>query len=251
VARDNLQAKVDRADELRQSIEREINEYLLAGPFRLRDQMLPDPPRFEVFVDSIDPPPPRLGVLVGDFVHNLRSALDHVVWQLALTRGDEPSTELQFPIVSDRERWPGAVRRRLPDVPDEAVRLIETMQPYHHDDPMTHPLAVLRDLSNEDKHRVILEAMSVPVEPTPPTVEGEDVAESMELDMAWGAPYEPGARVLTAYYTPTGPRPRFHITSAMPIEMTFGTMHFAAAAMRDVVDDVRRTLDAFAPFLPS
>jgi hypothetical protein len=44
----------------------------------------------------------RVGILVGDIAHNLRSALDHLVWQLSLvrTKGREPSNPkiIQFPI---------------------------------------------------------------------------------------------------------------------------------------------------------
>ena len=253
MSREHLQAKVDRADELRQTIEREINDYLLGGPFRLRDQLVPDPPRFEVFVEAIDPPPPRLGVLMGDFAHNARCALDHAVWQLALTLHDEPSRRTQFPIEADRSEWPSVARDRLRHVPDEAHPVIEGMQPFHADDPAHHALTALRDLSNEDKHRLLPEAVSIPVAPRPTsfTVHGDDVGEVMDLAMEWGAPYEPGTKVFTAYYTPTGPAPKFHITGAMPMELVFGTDRFPAAGMRAVVAEVRACLDALDPLLPS
>lgn len=175
MSRENLHAKVDRADELRAVIEHEINAYLLGGPFQLRDQVVPDPPRFEVFVESVTPPPPRLGVLVGDFVHNLRSVLNHLVWQLALTQVAEPSRDVQFPIRTKRGGRASVVETQLRDVPAEAVAVIERMQPYHAENPAGHPLAELRKLSNEDRHEVIPEAMSVPVEPNPEafSVEGE------------------------------------------------------------------------------
>lgn len=39
----------------------------------------------------------RLGVLVGDAVHNLRFSLDHLVWQLALLTNQHPRGS-EFPI---------------------------------------------------------------------------------------------------------------------------------------------------------
>ena len=190
MAREHLQAKVDRAEELRPTIEREINDYLLGGPFALRDHKLLDPPRFELFVEAITPPPPRLGVLMGDFAHNLRCALDHVLWQLALTLHAEPSRRTQFPIETDRSRWASVAEDRLRHVPGEAHPLIEGMQPFQADEPAHHPLTALRDLSNEDKHRLLPEAASIPVEPRPLafTVHGDDVGEVMDLELAWGAP---------------------------------------------------------------
>jgi hypothetical protein len=73
----------------------------------------------------------------------------------------------------------------------------------------------------------------------------------MEIDVAWAAPYEPGTRVLTAYYTPTGPKPKFHVTARMPMELAFGDVRFRAAKMRPLAADVRRWLEAFDRFLPS
>jgi len=48
----------------------------------------------------------------GDIVHNLRSALDHLAFQLVLAGGHTPTTETAFPVgKSPREeirRWEGA-----------------------------------------------------------------------------------------------------------------------------------------------
>ncbi|HWY89805.1 MAG TPA: hypothetical protein VNY31_03965 [Solirubrobacteraceae bacterium] len=44
------------------------------------------------FLSSNDPdPPPHLGVIVGDFLHDLRCVLDHLVWQLVLLNGRKPN----------------------------------------------------------------------------------------------------------------------------------------------------------------
>src|SRR5262245_45321584 len=41
----------------------------------------------------------KIGVLIGDVVHNLRSALDHLAWQLAILAGNNPPPALtSFPI---------------------------------------------------------------------------------------------------------------------------------------------------------
>ena len=44
-------------------------------------------------------------VILGDAVHNLRSALDHLIWQLVLLdTGKDGSNEHQFPVASSGER---------------------------------------------------------------------------------------------------------------------------------------------------
>lgn len=53
------------------------------------------------------PPPPRLGAIVGDIAHNLRSALDVAAWQLALANDEASARQqpnlVQFPLASTVE----------------------------------------------------------------------------------------------------------------------------------------------------
>jgi hypothetical protein len=45
----------------------------------------------EVFIDGEpEPPVEEWGAIIGDVVHNLRSALDHLVWQLTIANGNTP-----------------------------------------------------------------------------------------------------------------------------------------------------------------
>ena len=110
------------------------------------------------FLERADPEPSplHLGVIVGDFLHNLRCVLDHLVWQLVVLNGQEPGEHNQFPIFDT----PGAYKKRagryLRGVAIDHRKLIETFQPYHlEDNAASHYLAVLRDLSNIDKHRFV------------------------------------------------------------------------------------------------
>ena len=116
-------------------------------------------------------PPARLGVLVGDAVHNLRAALDHVVYELASANhgeGDLPAEvaeKLQFPVVYERtgrggktpgERFDTSARQKLAGCPRAVFDLIEAEQPYHKGSAYTdHPLWQLGQLDNYDKHRTL------------------------------------------------------------------------------------------------
>jgi hypothetical protein len=58
----------------------------------------------------LDELPPDWGVIVGDYVHNVRSALDHLAWQLAcLHYGREPTgkngREVAFPITASHTQF--------------------------------------------------------------------------------------------------------------------------------------------------
>ena len=81
------------------------------------------------------PPPLTFAVIVGDIAHNLRSALDHIAWQLALLTTQEPYEKTAFPIFVDTsERTRREFNRLTQSLPPETLRIIEAVQPYHRGD---------------------------------------------------------------------------------------------------------------------
>jgi hypothetical protein len=103
------------------------------------------------------PPPLRFGVILGDCVHNLRSSLDHVIWQVTLLDGGTPDDSTQFPVASKSEaQFEAMANLRIPGLSKEHRALVKRVQPYHRGDAAdAHPLAVLADLSNTDKHQIL------------------------------------------------------------------------------------------------
>jgi hypothetical protein len=110
-------------------------------------------------------PPLRWGVILGDCVHNLRSALDHLICQLTLLDGGtmEDCAQTQFPIVSEGEaRFEQQADRRIPRLSKKHRALVKKAQPYQAgNEAASHPLAILAALSNADKHRVLNPTFSV------------------------------------------------------------------------------------------
>jgi hypothetical protein len=102
-------------------------------------------------------PPLRFGIILGDCLHNLRSALDHTMWQVTLLDGGLPDDATQFPIASKSEdQFETMANRRIPGLSADHRAMVKEAQPYHaghkaHID----PLSVLATLSNIDKHQVI------------------------------------------------------------------------------------------------
>ena len=111
---------------------------------------------FAVRVTS--PPPIELSVLVGDVVHQLRSAVDHIAYELVRAAGNTPTRRTAFPALIERPRQlviDGGVCA-------EALVAVDDVQPYQWQDSRTHPLSVLTELWNIDKHRTLhLTAMQV------------------------------------------------------------------------------------------
>lgn len=109
-----------------------------------------------------DNPPvisPDAELTFGDCIHNLRSALDHLAYQLVVLNKRTPGNKTFFPI-HDRPPRTGVKHlwRKRPlvrDVSVKAYRLIESVQPYKRGN-IGGRLAELRDLDNIDKHRHLL-----------------------------------------------------------------------------------------------
>jgi hypothetical protein len=99
-------------------------------------------------------PKPELSAVVGDFLFAVRSALDHLVWQLVIQNGKTPTPQNMFPITSSNIFFNIALdeRKRLRDVSATAITLIECLQPYHSGN---EALERLDTLHNMDKHRTL------------------------------------------------------------------------------------------------
>lgn len=125
----------------------------------------------ELRLGTLSAPPRReWSLVIGDCVQNFRSALDHMVWQLApaAARIANP-TALEFPIFSDPTKYASAAPNRIGSVSAAAQRIIEAAQPFNQPEYAKDPLWQLHTLSNIDKHRrlhvgdVSLEAVTIDV----------------------------------------------------------------------------------------
>jgi len=91
---------------------------------------------------------------IGDFLYNTRAALDHLVWDLVLSCGNQPTRRNAFPLFDSPARWERLHKHRLAGVDDEIRAEIKDCQPcfgtYQF---RNRHLFLLEELSNIDKHR--------------------------------------------------------------------------------------------------
>lgn len=107
--------------------------------------------------------PAHWTALVGDIVHNLRSALDHLAWQLVLASGGSPRRErpaTAFPVYDEPSSSPVAIRGGLRE---DLRQMVEDEQPYVRfpESPRKCPLFLVRELNNIDKHVDIVPVVAV------------------------------------------------------------------------------------------
>jgi hypothetical protein len=104
----------------------------------------------------LEDPPPQISLVLSDVLHSLRATLDNIAFALAESHAFHLTSNMRrdssFPIAETIEGFdPKKVRAVKPEV----FTIIEQAQPYHRSNPALHPLAVLRRLSNLDKHQAL------------------------------------------------------------------------------------------------
>lgn len=116
----------------------------------------------EIHVDPIDLPRDELALEFGEFLYQLRAALDSLIYETAIVvSGQDPppnAEELEFPIRPSKASFDNAARKISP-LADHHKVWIEDIQPYHADY-ATEGLKLtagvldeLNDLARKDRHR--------------------------------------------------------------------------------------------------
>jgi hypothetical protein len=101
-------------------------------------------------VDRYVPIPGQLGILIGEICYNLRSALDYLIYELAILDSGKIVDGTQFPIEDKPKGFAHRQKRGwLNGLNASHVAAIEALQPYRG----CNWTALLRDISNPDKHR--------------------------------------------------------------------------------------------------
>lgn len=174
-------------------------------------------------------PPARMGAIIGDIVHNLRSALDYLVWELVSAQSGDPERlgkpYPQFPIYTDPTKWdPAGKKSVMRGVSPAAAEKLKAVQPFNPIPTILgqHPLLRLHDLWNRDKHRTITVANGAirgpdgimygrsPLSRDVHLVPVRDVDEIVEAESFWGVPIHQHALV-QAKIRPSGPRPHIEL----------------------------------------
>lgn len=167
---DSAFAKIGRAEEHLRRLQKEVDRWReKSGHGMTRDN---NAERTEFWwYAKWDPPPDRVrwALLLGDGIHNLRSALDHAVYACS---GPKPPVRCEFPIFLDKARYFLPVTDengglyKIRGIQNDVVRaLIEGAQPWQNPErPKYHWFWIVHELDIQDKHRLITPVVMVPRE---------------------------------------------------------------------------------------
>jgi hypothetical protein len=193
-----------------------MDAFLWREPHNSRAEVRPD--TNEILIRAIvrEQPPASWGPVLGDFIHNTRSALDHLA--IALVLSNDPGADIDragFPLFVNDPARPDAEphEKRTWD------RLVKGMAPEHiaavtEYQPFNYPvgpheistLAALSNLSKIDKHRglIPLGHFAVIVEIVQPEIQGWQI---LSVVMEPPAPLENDAVLARLRVVPVEPNP--------------------------------------------
>lgn len=161
---DGIEAKLARADLHFKAIEEEVRPITAADPDRIPGEFNDETGTYFFRANRDSRSEDWLSPVIGDFVHNLRSALDYIVWTLTTdaVRASPKANKIEFPIFIDPTSYRSFRPDKLCGVSDEAARVIDLLQPFNGPDgrrdlvdAATQPLWHLFQLDKWDKHRAL------------------------------------------------------------------------------------------------
>jgi hypothetical protein len=152
---DSVAEKLRRADEHRRGLADEVDRFTSQPPYRVTESF--DGGIHTLVAEVRAQPPTRFAIILGDVLYNLRSALDHLIWQFALTTTSAPHRFTAFPIYDSAEDF--KAKARIRDMPPGVAQLLEAMQPYQPGDTVLgwlgRELVDVRNMGNRDKHQTV------------------------------------------------------------------------------------------------
>lgn len=252
-----VDAKLRRADEHLKSIENHISKVVTTDPDRFVSQY--DQRRGKV----ITRPHPSLFVdrdywasIAGDFVHNLRSTLDHMAHQLLILQGGTPRLGrggTAFPILDTKVGPRGGPRQvhisgDVGTCGGEVLAYVESLQPYHRGNAAhSDPLWVLSELDNMDKHRTLAMTVTAMTGFRVAIVSGGDI--SLHFDtVGYVGPLYENTELACWQVAVIGPNPHVEVEVSGQLHETFDVPcinagHSVVPALTHLRDYVKDVLD--------
>lgn len=185
------------------------------------------------------------GIIVGDAVHCLRSALDQLVYEIS-----EDPENTAYPVCLGRKEWVINSPACTWGVPESLIALIDQAQPYHRGDKAkasAHPLAVLSALSNCDKHRHIPVTALIPESAEATVTSTQGIKTHGSFVLKTGRPLEHGAVVAETSIVPddSGLEPQMQMHGGITLTVGFGKTGVPSSIAGKPVPEVFAQLGQF------
>jgi len=253
--------KIARAREHRDTLAKYVADTFAveANRLRARTRFEPDSSESILYVSYMPDLSKFLSqcsIILGDALYALRSALDHLAYQLAFldTGGKiQDPCRIQFPICDTPSAFTKEEKDRLKEVDPAHIKIIETFQEYPGVG-TDRPLSELRKLSNQEKHRLPIDIV-VPLSSlegvTHPQTSAAFVFGAVQQFLQTGSPIvferaKLGA-VIMRRKVPSAPPPDEETTCYVASNIAFDGDRLVFDALDKIVATVEDVIRAFEP----
>lgn len=109
-------------------MEEALRAFFASDPYKIDTKTDPQSKRLIYFVTKVDEVPDEIALITGDIIQNLRSALDHLAYQL-FTLGPGNGTNgrrIYFPIAENAAEYKQEKKKKTEGITQQAKDVIDT-----------------------------------------------------------------------------------------------------------------------------
>jgi hypothetical protein len=155
---DGSKLKLKRADKHIRELNSVLTSYLNAHVFPLYTEKDPKTGRDNLRLKKpTEPIPGEVPLILGDAIHNIRSALDYMMWDMITAVGGKPSRYTQLPFRQTRDELIDTMKGGLNRIPTIYDFILNDVRPYKSGNPA---LWGLHNLDIVDKHKLLIPTVS-------------------------------------------------------------------------------------------
>lgn len=152
---ESARLKIERARKHIHDLARSVQEFVNKEPFKLRLDS-----RYGCFLSvTLDEPIPNDVMLsAGDAAHNLRSALDHCMWEIVVDADQffethEQLRQIQFPTADDQRKYENKIAK-MPGLADDLASFLRNLAAFPGG--VGYELFCVHNLDVDDKHKALV-----------------------------------------------------------------------------------------------
>jgi len=219
----NSKLKLERARSHINALATEVSSLSLNSPCRFVIENDCDPSFKVVKLRRTRSLPENISLIFGDSVHNLRSALDHLAYELVTietskTRevlGENLLKDIMFPIAKDSKDLEKKIRsRQMQRAGEPVVKALRELRPYPKGN---DGIITLNYLDIRDKHRLIIPVIEATV-PSLSTITDSSGTYTIQIDADQPIEFDKELwRIRSNSFGSRGPFPPISIDVGLPI----------------------------------
>jgi hypothetical protein len=151
----NARQKLERADKHVRDLALALESFLKTDPYKVGAKFDPKHRAPYYYLTEVADTPFEIALIVGDAIHNLRSALDQVAMQLWIDGGSVGKVNaVSFPIFNSATKYASEGPGKIQGARPVAIKVIDAIEPYKGGS--GEILWFLHELNNVDKHRLLI-----------------------------------------------------------------------------------------------